>query len=182
MWQDEHSALADLLQRSQGRRDLDALHEAFPQMMPAGYGNGHGFGGRNCSATVKPLSYGYPWTKTFDGYAASRSCGAEKMVDTHYTFYTYPTAEAAAAVVARFRQETKDHGQSSTGTRTDDRREQSADGRYNGSAIISTFSEPARARWVLLFYRGSGVTPFPGHTVETNMPILVADVASFPLG
>ncbi|WP_194824183.1 serine/threonine-protein kinase [Nocardia sp. XZ_19_231] len=182
VWQDKQSALADFLQRSQGHQDLNALHDAFPQMTPAGYSHGRGFGGRNCSATVKPLGYGDPWTKTFDGYEARRTCSDQKMVDTHYAFYTYPTAEAAAAVVARFRQETKDHGQSSTGTRTDDRREQSANGQYNGSAIISTFSEPARARWVLLFYRGSGSTPFPGHTVETNMPILVADVASFPLG
>ncbi|MFE1591729.1 serine/threonine-protein kinase [Nocardia sp. NPDC058705] len=182
VWQDEQSALADFLQRSRGYKDLDALHEAFPQMTPAGYSYGRGFGGRNCSATVKPLGYGDPWTKTFDGYEASRSCSDEKMVDTHYVFYTYPTAEAAAAVVARFRRETKDHGQATSGTRTDDRREQSADGRYNGSAIISTFAEPARARWVLLFYRGSGSSPHPGFTVEANMPILIADVASFPLG
>ncbi|MGY0500665.1 serine/threonine-protein kinase [Nocardia sp. FBN12] len=181
VWQDETSPVADILQRSRGHKDLDALHEAFPQMVPAGYADGRGYH-RQCSASLKPQGYDDPWMKTFDGFQARRSCSDELVVDTHYVFYTYPTAEAATAVVARFRQETKDWGQASTGTRTDDRREQSTDGRYSGSAIVSTFSEPARARWVLVFYRGSGSSPHPGFTVEANMPILIADVASFPLG
>ncbi|MGS2805560.1 hypothetical protein [Nocardia sp. MW-W600-9] len=97
---------------------------------------------------------------------------------------TAPVAACAPAadVVARVREKTKDHGQATTGTRTDDRRERSNGGRYVGSTIVSTFAEPSRARWVLLFYRGSDDAPFAGNTVEKNMPTLIADVASFPLG
>ncbi len=181
VWQDEQSPVADLLQRSREHKDLDALRQAFPQMVPAGYREGRGYGDRNCSSSLMSEGTTSPWTRTFDGFEARWRCSDELVIDTHYAFYVYPTAEAAAAVVGRFRGETTDHGQTSTGDRTDDRREQSLNGGYAGSAVISTYSEPARARWVLLFYRGSDSAPYPDHTLAKNMPILLADVASFPL-
>ncbi len=182
VWQDDSSPLADALHRSAGHQDMDALHAAFPQMLPDGYSSGRVIGDRLCSGRLTASKYGEEWMKTFDGYQAKWNCADNFVGDTHYAFFTYPTAQAAADVVGRFRQQTKDHGQATTGTRTDDRRERSSGGRYVGSAIVSTFAEPARARWVLLFYRGSDDTPFAGNTVEKNMPTLIADVAGFPLG
>ncbi|MEV6213629.1 serine/threonine-protein kinase [Nocardia sp. NPDC051833] len=182
VWQDDSSPLADAMHRSAGHKDMDALHAAFPQMLPDGYDSGRVLGDRLCSGRLEPSKYGEEWMQTFNGYQAKWNCADNFVGDTHYAFFTYPTAAAAADVVARFRQQTKDHGQATSGTRTDDRRERTSGGQYVGSAVVSTFSDPARARWVLLFYRGSDDTPFAGNTVEQNMPVLISDVAGFPLG
>ncbi|MEV6364903.1 protein kinase [Nocardia asteroides] len=182
VWQDEDTFIADMLQRSRGHKDMDALHAAFPQMLPTGYSSGHVIGDRLCSGRLEPSKYGEDWMKTFDGYEAKWNCADQFVADTHYAFFTYPTAKAADDVVARFRQQTVDHGQATAGTRTDDRRERQSGGKYVGSVVLSRYSDPDRSRWVLVFYRGSGDTPLTGTTLDEAMPTLISDVAAFPLG
>ncbi|MFI7525657.1 serine/threonine-protein kinase [Nocardia salmonicida] len=178
VWQDESTWISDMLERSRAHKDLAAMSQAFPQMVPTGFADGPGFEGRECSAYANTkIRNELLWELTFQQADAKWSCGSLDLTDTDYFFYAFATVADAVEAVNRFRGETGDQGSASTGSRTDHHREQVYHGEYSGSAVVSTFSDSARERWVLVFQRGSAFT-----TVEADMPVLLADIARFPLG
>ncbi|MGW4632789.1 protein kinase domain-containing protein [Nocardia sp. NPDC004415] len=181
-WQDENTVVAELLGHTPGHQDMDALHDAFPQMVPSGYDSGTGYDGRRCEGHRETDRYSEYWTKRFDGFAAKWSCEDRIHDGARYAFFTYPTAELADSVVSRFFAETTENGMSTTGTRTDFLRgRKSAELElYAGSAVVSTFDEPGRERWVLLFYLDSDGPRYP--QADQIEPALLAEIAGFPLG
>ncbi|WP_278264085.1 serine/threonine protein kinase [Nocardia sp. AG03] len=181
-WQDEDTVVAELLGHTRGHQDMDALHAAFPQMVPSGYDSGKGYDGRRCDGHRETDRYSEFWTKRFDGFSAKWSCEDKTHDGARYAFLVYPTAELADSVVSRFFAETTENGTSTTGTRTDHLRgRKSAELElYAGSAVVSTFDEPGRERWVLLFYQDSDGPQHP--QADQIEPGLLAEIATFPLG
>ncbi|WP_336081504.1 serine/threonine-protein kinase [Nocardia sp. SSK8] len=181
-WQDEDTVVAEMLGHTPGHQAMDALHDAFPEMVPSGYDKGTGYDGRRCEGYRDKDTYSEFWTKRFDGFSAKWSCEDKTHDGARYAFFVYPTADMAASVVSRFFAETTENGQSTTGYRVDFLRgRKSAELElYAGSAVVSTFAEAGRERWVLLFYQDSDGPSYP--QADQVEPALLAEVASFPLG
>ncbi|MFI1237164.1 serine/threonine-protein kinase [Nocardia salmonicida] len=181
-WQDERTVVAELLSRTPGHKNLDALSDAFPQMLPSGSGDGVGFEGRECGAYREKERYQPYWMQTFEGFSAKWHCEELLPGRTNYAFFVYPSVAESADVVARFVGETDDRGQSVSGTRLDRQRARKSPELdiYSGSAVVSTFSDPGRECWVLLFYR-DGEGPHQADMRDTIEPILRNDLARFPL-
>ncbi|MFI2476564.1 protein kinase [Nocardia xishanensis] len=155
VWTDDSTWVSQLTGRSKGHKDLSALSAAFPGMLPSNNrDNGKGYNGASC----RPISEWKDWRakdgdeSAFDRWQAQWECllgGGAKLA---YNFYAYPTAEAARQAVTTFKSRAKSQGSSTEGTRTDERFVYQ--GQFGGEAalILSTFSDPSRARWVLAFH------------------------------
>ncbi|MFC4126580.1 protein kinase domain-containing protein [Nocardia rhizosphaerae] len=181
-WQDESTFVSELLNRSRAHRDIAAMSSAFPQLLPPGeldglsYDNpfieGTGHGGRTCSAYVNTITRNQlMWERTFEAAAATWSCRAADIDETHVALYAFPTAESAAAAVADFADKTRNVGRGESGTRRDDHRIDGAE--QVGLVVVSTFSDPARERWVLVTSRSS-------HSGQ-DYPALLKDLVALPM-
>ncbi|GEM33299.1 hypothetical protein NN3_43060 [Nocardia neocaledoniensis NBRC 108232] len=181
-WQDEDTFVAEILGRTPGHKELAALSDAYPALLPGGSDDGDGYEGRSCTAARGYERYEQQWMRRFDGFSAKWHCTISPLDGTHYAVLAYPTAEKAAEVVGRFLAETDDRGQSMSGTRTDRLRARKTVemGIYEGSAILATDSAPGRERWVLLFYYDA-TGPNQATLRDTIEPKLRGDVARFPL-
>ncbi|MFD3704637.1 serine/threonine-protein kinase [Nocardia sp. NPDC058658] len=186
-WRDESTFVAEILNRTRAHKDIAALSEAFPQLLPSGevsgleLGNPYiqvvGFGGRTCSAYVNTTTRGeLGWEMAFQKSGAKWACTGPELSDTDYSVHAFATAADAAEAVSRFRNESIENGETSTGSRTDRQLVQGAVDNYYGSAVVSTFSDKARERWVLVFHRGSPFTK-----LEADMPALLAEIDRFDL-
>ncbi|MFF0545224.1 protein kinase [Nocardia thailandica] len=165
------------------QRDTDALRQAFPRLLPtSGYLNGDGFGGRRCEVKTKPGGGEDAWQQAFSGFTVRWGCWAGYVADTHYTLLTFPTPAAAAEAVERFRGQTVGHGGTTTGTRTDELRTVGAGATYQGAALVSTFAESSRDRWVLVTVRDMAWSPITFRTMEEDVAALRSDFAALPLG
>ncbi|MFD3591321.1 serine/threonine-protein kinase [Nocardia sp. NPDC058640] len=184
VWRDESTFVADILNRTQAHKDIAAMSAAFPQLLPPGevaglehrnpYIEGIGFGGRNCRAYVNTTTRNeLEWEITFQAAGAKWACKSAEIRDSHFSFYTFPTAESAAAAVADFESKSRDVGSGASGTRSDDHRTLYYNNRYVLAAVVSTFSDPGRERWVLLSHRSS--------TSGNDLAPLLKDFVRFPL-
>ncbi|WP_280301873.1 serine/threonine-protein kinase [Nocardia neocaledoniensis] len=173
---------------TQARRDIAAMATAFPRMVPSGepgsstssssYLRGTGYGGRQCDAYADTKYRAeVQWEQAFHAAEAKWDCEPGEITDTAYSLYGFPTVESAKAAIAQFQRETTSVGSATSGTRTDDHRAMYYNGQYSMSVVVSTFSDPGRERWVLVFNHGWAMS-----TLEKDMPVLLADIASFPLG
>ncbi|WP_420107390.1 hypothetical protein [Nocardia asteroides] len=173
---------------TQARRDLAAMSTAFPQLLPpaepgsssssSSYAEGNGYGGRQCDAYADTKYRAeVQWELAFHAAEAKWDCEPGEVTDTGYSLYGFPTAESAQAAIAQFQRESTSVGSATSGTRTDDHRALYYNGQYSMSVVVSTFSDPGRERWVLVFSHGWAMS-----TLEKDMPVLLADIASFPLG
>ncbi|MEV0076946.1 serine/threonine-protein kinase [Nocardia neocaledoniensis] len=176
------------LTESQARRDLAAMSTAFPQLLPpaepgsssssSSYAQGNGYGGRACDAYADTKYRAeVMWELTFQAAEAKWACKPNDVTATAYSLYGFPTVESAKAAIAQFQRETTSVGTATLGTRNDDHRAMYSNGDYTMSIVVSTFSDPGRERWVLVFDHGWALS-----TLEKDMPVLLADIASFPLG
>ncbi|MEV0333631.1 serine/threonine-protein kinase [Nocardia sp. NPDC050717] len=176
------------LTETQARRDLAAMSTAFPQLLPpaepgsssssSSYAEGNGYGGRACDAYADTKYRAeVTWELTFQAAEAKWACKPGDVTATAYSLYGFPTVESAKAAIAQFQRETTGVGSATAGTRTDDHRAMYYNGQYSMSVVVSTFSDPGRERWVLVFSHGWAMS-----TLDKDMPALLADIASFPLG
>ncbi|UGT56836.1 serine/threonine-protein kinase [Nocardia asteroides] len=181
-WQDEDTFVAEILRRTPGHKELAALSDAYPALLPSGSGDGDGYEGRSCTAARGYERYEQQWMRRFDGFSAKWHCTISPLDGTHYAVFAYPTAEKAAEVVGRFLAETDDRGESTSGTRTDRLRARKTVelGIYEGSAVLATDTAPGRERWVMLFYYDA-TGPNQATLRDTIEPKLCGDVARFPL-
>ncbi|WP_216910770.1 protein kinase domain-containing protein [Nocardia noduli] len=173
-WQDETTVVSQLTGRSKGHQDLSAMSAAFPRMLPADNRNrGTGYDGVPCNPSSKWFDYHAETgdEAAFDHWRARWYCWTGKTNTLVYTFYAYESEDAARRALSAFEAVTEDLGTSTTGNRTDRRVSYSSytDSKY--PMIVSTFDDPARARWILTF--GSG----PGKIDE-----IVERVKNAPLG
>ncbi|WP_446221543.1 serine/threonine-protein kinase [Nocardia sp. IBHARD005] len=184
-WQDQSTFVSEILNRSQAHRDIAAISAAFPQLLPPGevsglelgnpYIDGTGFGGRTCRAYVNTTTRGeMQWELTFQAARAKWSCETADLASTHFAFYTFPTAEAATTAIADFARQTRDVGSGKSGTRSDDHRALFSGNQYVLSAVVSTFDDPGRQRWVMVSSRSSSK---PGE----DLSALLKDFVVFPL-
>ncbi|MFD4431007.1 protein kinase [Nocardia sp. NPDC058497] len=193
-WQDESTFVSEILNRSRAHQDIAAISAAFPQMVPPGdaegleFGNpylsGVGHGGRTCAAYVNTKTRNEAtWELAFQEADAKWACvPTDTIRDTGYAFYAFSTVSAAQAAVDRFRRETTDVGSGASGTRSDDHRarfikDMYGKDHYTMTAVVSTFSDPDRQRWVLVFSRGSALT-----ALDKDLRALLTEISSFPLG
>lgn len=160
--------------RSPGEEDLAAMRTAFPGMLPPGTETGDGYQGATC--------FFYPrWYDFLDseGYAAALDpwqakvhCVAGLDTPMSYGFYSYPSAAEARRAADALAAVGEVHGSETVGSRTD-RKFVVADRIGPDEAIVvSTFSEPDRWRWVLVFERTGG---------ESELAELLAAVRAAPL-
>lgn len=155
VWAWNSDSLRFAMGRTQGHQDLAAMHTAFPRMVPDGVETGDGYRGATCFAY--PRWYDFLESKgyeaVFSPWQARWSCSGDTNGALSYTFYSYPSAAEAGRAVDALATQGDDHGSDTAGSRTD-RLLVAEDEFGNEQAIVvSTFTEPDRAGWVLVFER-----------------------------
>ncbi|MFD6389441.1 protein kinase [Nocardia sp. NPDC060259] len=152
-WQDDTGFVAQQLERSRGHRDLTAMSEAFPGMLPASSDKNDGYGGTTCKGAPVWKSF-YAIDKgaerSFNGWQARWECLGPGDDTFAYRFYSFGTVDAARSAVSAFTAASTDRGTVTVGTRQEHRL--ICTDRYDGekATIISTFTSPDHARFVLL--------------------------------
>jgi len=158
VWAWNSDAVRSLTGRSDGHKDLAALHDAFPRMVPAGADSGDGYDGARCFAYARYLDFldstGYE--EVFDPWQARWSCigGFDSAVS--YRFYSYPSPAQAHGTVEALAVRGTEYGSETIGSRTDRTFVAESEAGVEYAVLVSTYLESGRDRWVLVFERMGG--------------------------
>jgi len=174
VWAWNSESLQSITGRTPGHKDLAAMHTAFPRMVPDGVETGDGYQDATCFAY--PEWYDFLASKgyeaAFSPWQARWSCSGNTNSALSYAFYSYPSAAEAQRAVDAFATHGDDHGSETAGTRTDRLFVAEDEIGYEQTIVVSTFTEPDRNRWVLVFERSGD---------QSELDTLAAEVRAAPL-
>ncbi|MFX0576755.1 protein kinase domain-containing protein [Nocardia nepalensis] len=150
VWRDDSTWVAQILGRSKGDKDIHAMIEAFPRMLPSSADGGNGYDDTSC----KPTPQWYDFyarkgdAKAFDHWRARWECLLDKG-EFAFRIYAYPNAADAQAVIRTLQRSAHPVGTDQTGTRTDYKFLTKDEYNTDVDEIVSSFSDSQRARFVL---------------------------------
>ncbi|WP_332838773.1 serine/threonine-protein kinase [Nocardia bovistercoris] len=158
VWRDDSSILAEATGRTPELRALAAVSAAFPDMLPTDpREEGKGYRNATCRPRTEDLRLETNAEAAFNGWMARWYCFTTGSKALNYTFYVYRSQNDATTAVGEFALRAKLLDTATFGNRKDRRLTftKVVNGTLRYPKIVSTFTDPSRATWVMTFdYNG----------------------------
>ncbi|MEV6275895.1 serine/threonine-protein kinase [Nocardia sp. NPDC051832] len=155
VWQDETTWVSQLTNRSKGHKDLQAMADAFPQMLPSDIGKtGTGYQGTQCQPA--PQWRDFYATKgglaAFDHWVARWNCMTMGDGKLAFRFYSFDSWDKRQQVFRTLEATTKTVETRGVGAnRIDTHYIYKDEYDQEVAIIVSSFTDDSRKRWLLTF-------------------------------